>query len=148
MKTGQKGIELIKEFEGFEPKVYKCPAGYDTIGYGTVIDTAEEKYLLEKTISKEEAEVLLRKDLDYFEKCVNKLLKSSVSQNQYDAVLSFTYNCGPGNLKSSTLLKKINRDPNDPTIAAEFRRWIYADGQKLLGLQRRREREAELYFML
>ena len=76
----------------------------------------------------------------------NEVIKSSVNQNQRDALTDFAYNCGLGNLKSSTLLKKVNADPNDKTIREEFMRWTKANKIELAGLVRRRKAEADLYF--
>ena len=69
-----------------------------------------------------------------------------VSQHQFDALLSFTYNVGTGNLARSTLLKKVKANPKDPSIRGEFARWVYGGGKRLPGLVRRRKMEADLYF--
>jgi lysozyme len=144
MKTGRIGIALIKEYESFQPKMYICPGGYETIGYGTVIDIKEEEW--KAVISEQEAEELLKKVLELFERHGNKMVRSEINQHQFDALVSFTYNVGQGNLKMSTLLKKVNADPHDPTIGDEFKKWIYANGKPLNGLRKRREAEAALYF--
>ncbi len=99
-----------------------------------------------KKITEKEAETLLANDLSSYEKSVNSCVKSSINQNQFDALVSFTYNLGIGNLKSSTLLKKVNKNPDDTSIRYEFVKWIYAGGECLPGLVRRRADEAELYF--
>ena len=142
MITGAKGIELIKSFEGLYLKTYKCPAGIDTIGYGhTGIDVKPDM-----VITKEQAEDLLKKDLVFSEKQVSRLVTSDISQNQFDALVSFTFNLGSGALKKSTLLKKVNINPSDETIANEFSKWVLAGGKRLDGLVRRRKAEADLYF--
>ena len=146
MTTGKNGILLIEEFEGFRAKAYKDAVGLPTIGYGTLIDSAEEKHLLTVTITKEQAEVLLRKELAMIEKKFTIMLTSKVNQNQYDALVSFAYNLGVYNLKSSTLLKKVNANPADATIRDEFNKWTHAGGKVLDGLVRRRKAEADLYF--
>ena len=146
MTTGKNGILLIEEFEGFRSKAYKDAVGLPTIGYGTLIDSAEEKHLLTETISKEQAEVLLRKELAMIEKKFTIMVTSKVNQNQYDALVSFAYNLGVYNLKSSTLLKKVNANPSDVTIRDEFNKWTHAGGKVLDGLVRRRKAEGDLYF--
>lgn len=146
MTTGKNGILLIEEFEGFRAKAYKDAVGLPTIGFGTLIDSAEEKHLLTETISKEQAEVLLRKELAMIEKKFTIMITSKVNQNQYDALVSFAYNLGIYNLKSSSLLKKVNANPADVTIRNEFNKWTHAGGKVLEGLVRRRKAEADLYF--
>jgi lysozyme len=145
-KTSQKGLDLIRYFEGFEPKMYLCSAGAKTIGIGTVIDTKEEQWLLTAKITESQAFELLRKDVAAFEKSVNNLVQKPINQNQFDALVCFVYNIGAGALRSSTLLKKLNVNPNDPDIAVQFKKWNMAGGKVLKGLQRRRESEVKLYF--
>jgi lysozyme len=148
MKTSDSAIQLIKQFEDFSATMYFDAAGLPTIGYGTLLDTKEEEYLKTAVISRVEAERLMKKDLLPIERELVKLIRVPINQNQYDALASFCYNLGTGALKISTLLKKLNQNPNDPTIRSEFHRWIYADGKKIPGLLRRRNLEAELYFSL
>lgn len=145
MNLSEKGIELIKHFESFRSKMYTCPAGLPTIGYGTVIDTPEEQYLREKELTEQEATDLLSKEVLFYEAQVNKLVKN-VNQNQFDALVSFCFNCGPANLRTSTLLKRVKYNPNDPRIANEFNKWVHAGGKRLSGLVRRRAAESHLYF--
>jgi lysozyme len=146
MITGKKGISLIEQFEGFKSKMYKDAVGLPTIGYGTLIDTHEEQWLKTAIITKEQAEVLLRRELGTIDRQLNIMLQKTVTQNQFDALVSFCYNLGTGSLRSSTLLKKANKNPNDASIAAEFNKWINAGGKPLEGLKRRRAAEAALYF--
>ncbi|WP_309640708.1 lysozyme [Flavobacterium sp.] len=146
MITGKKGILIIEEFEGFEPKMYKDAVGLPTIGYGTLIDTKEEQWLKTAIITKDQAEVLLRRELGMIERNLNVMLKKTITQNQFDALVSFAYNLGIANLRSSTLLKKVNRNPADTTIRDEFMKWVHAGGKVLKGLQTRRKAEADLYF--
>lgn len=146
MNTGKNGILLIEQFEGFKPKMYKDAVGLPTIGFGTLIDTAEEKHLLTATITKEQAEELLRKELVMIENKLKIMVTSTLNQNQYDALVSFAYNLGINNLKASTLLKKVNLNPADPTIRTEFNKWTHAGGKVLAGLVKRRQAEADLYF--
>jgi lysozyme len=145
MKTGNKGIELIKDFEGFRGKKYLCAANMPTIGYGHVILKGEERFNT-ATISEIEGVQLLAKDLFKFEAHVKRMVKRTLTQNQFDALVSFCYNCGPANLERSTLLKKVNLNPNDKSIALEFMKWTRANGKVLAGLERRRKAEAGLYF--
>ena len=141
MKTSDKGIGLIKRFEGLRLKAYLCPAGKPTIGYGHTKDVK-----LGDVITEKEAEQLLLEDLIVVENEINKH-NLDINQNQFDALVSFVYNVGVGNFRTSTLLKKIKTDPNDKTIANEFKRWVYSNGKKLPGLVKRREEEAKLYFL-
>jgi lysozyme len=145
VKTSDRGIGLIEEFEEFSPVMYLDPVGLPTIGFGTLIDTKEEEYLLTAVINREEAETLLMAELIPIERQLEKLVKK-VNQNQFDSLASFCYNLGTGSLKRSTLLKKINLNPDDPTIRKEFDRWVHAGGMVLTGLVRRRKAEADLYF--
>lgn len=140
MKTSGQGIELIKRYEGLRLEAYRCPAGVWTIGWGhtegvkagTVIDLAE-------------AERLLEEDVAAAERCVNAD-DCALTQNRFDALVSFVFNVGTANYKKSTLRKKVLADPDDKTIADEFERWVYAKGKVLLGLMRRRADECGLYF--
>lgn len=146
MKTSQKGIELIKQFEGFRLKGYLDSVNIPTIGYGTTVYPNGEKVKLSDVISKKKAEEYLINDVKKFEDFVNKYVVSDVNQNQFDALVSFTYNVGPNNLQKSTLLKKVNKNPNDPSISKEFLKWVNAGGNKIQGLVNRRNEEAKLYF--
>ncbi|MEG0237934.1 MAG: lysozyme [Cetobacterium sp.] len=139
MKISQKGIELIKKFEGCKLESYKCPAGIWTIGYGTTKGITSGM-----KITKEKAEELLKLDVEKFEKSVLKLVKVDLNQSQFDALVSFTYNLGEGNLSSSTLLKKLNnRDYYG--ASEEFQRWNKAGVKVLNGLIKRRESERNLF---
>lgn len=147
IKIGDAGINLIKTFEGFRSAPYKCPAGIPTIGYGATFYTNGKKVTMsDKSITEVEAVSLLKSMLISFEKYVDSYCVDIINQNQFDALVSFCYNLGPSNLKSSTLIKKVNANPNDPTIRAEFMKWTKAGGRTLAGLVRRREAESNLYF--
>lgn len=141
MKTSDRGIALIKEFEGFQPVIYLCPAGKPTIGYGHVIHNET----IHAPINEEEAERLLLDDLnDRYEPDVLRLVSAELTQNQFDALVSFTYNLGASNLARSTLLKKLNA--GDYTGASEeFERWNKCNGKPLDGLSRRRRAEKQLF---
>jgi len=146
-KTGKAGIEMIKTFEGFRSAPYKCSAGVPTIGYGATFYPGGKKVTMtDPSITEEKAVELLANMLVSFEKYVDSYCRDDINQNQFDALVSFAYNLGPSNLKSSTLLKKVNANPEDETITAEFMKWVKAGGKTLKGLVRRREAESQLYF--
>lgn len=134
------GIKLIKDFEGCKLKAYKDIVGVLTIGYGhTGPDVFEGQ-----VITQEEAERLLRDDLEAFEVGVARLVKVALTENQYAALVSFAYNLGLGALGGSTLLKLLNK--GDPEGAAlEFTKWSHAGGRVVAGLVRRREAEKALF---
>ena len=146
-KLGSKGLELIKSFEGLKLKPYLCSAGVPTIGYGnTFYENKAKVTLKDSAITEQRAVELLAWSLKGFEQYVDSYCVDTITQNQFDALVSFCYNLGPANLKSSTLLKKVNANPNDPTIRTEFLKWNKAGGRALAGLTRRRTAEADLYF--
>ena len=146
-KASQKGLDLIKRFEGLKLKPYLCPANICTIGYGnTYYPSGAKVKLTDPAITKEKAEELLKFLLTSYEKGVDSFCRDDINQNQFDALTSFAYNVGVGNLQKSTLIKKVNKNPNDPTIRAEFMKWNKGGGKVLLGLTRRRQAEADLYF--
>ena len=141
MKTSSDGIALIKKWEGLRLNAYLDSVGVPTIGYG---HTGPD-VMLGQSIDMDTADMLLRDDLERFEGYVKHYVKKPLKQNQFDALVSFTYNVGPGNLANSTLLKKVNTDPKSPDIPAEFLKWNRAGGMVLNGLTKRRQDEAELY---
>lgn len=146
-KIGQKGLDLIKSFEGLYLKPYLCPANVPTIGYGnTFYENGNKVTLKDPIITEARAIELLMSELGMYEQKVDSYCIDTINQNQFDALVSFCYNVGPGNLKSSTLLKKVNVNPNDPTIRTEFLKWNKGGGKVLAGLTRRRTAEANLYF--
>lgn len=146
-KTGIKGVNLIKEFEGFRSSPYRCSANVPTIGYGnTFYPDGRKVTMTDAPITESEAVTLLQTLLKTFEQHVDSFCRDDINQNQFDALVSFCYNVGPTNLRNSTLLRKVNANPNDPTIRAEFLKWNKAAGRVLAGLTRRREAEANLYF--
>ena len=146
-KTGKAGIDMIKSFEGFRGAPYKCPAGIPTIGYGATFYTNGKKVTMsDATITEQQATELLASMLISFEKYVDSYCVDTITQNQFDALVSFAYNLGPANLKSSTLLKKVNANPEDESIRLEFMKWVKAGGKTLQGLVRRRTAEADLYY--
>ena len=146
-KTSLKGVELIKKYEGFRSKPYKCEAGVATIGYGaTYYPNGQKVKLTDPAIDEKHASLLLEAMLNPYEKAVDSYCRDDINQNQFDALVSFAYNLGNSALKSSTLLKKANANPNDKTIRNEFLKWRFAGGKELKGLINRRKDESELYF--
>jgi len=141
-----KGIELIKEFEGCKLEAYLCPAKVWTIGYGSTFYEDGSKVAQGDNITQERAERLLRNMVEEFEAKVKRLITSAVNDNQLGALTSFAFNLGVGAFKGSTLRSKVNANPNDSSIAAEFAKWNKAGGKVLAGLTRRRTAEASLYF--
>ena len=145
MIPSQNCINMIKMFEGFRAKPYKCPAGVSTIGYGSTFYSNGKKVTLkDKLITEQDATNLLTTVVTNFSSGVSKLLKIQVTQNQFDALVDFAYNVGIGNLKSSTLLKKVNAK-NFSGAALEFIKWNKADGKVLPGLTKRRTAEKDLF---
>jgi lysozyme len=133
------GIELIKRFEGLRTNAYRCPAGVWTIGYGHT-RTAKPGMM----ISHQQAEELLKKDLSFFEDAVTRLVKVPLTQGQYDALVSFAYNCGVEALRVSSLLRYLNKGEYN-LAALQFSRWTRANGKVLPGLVSRRADEYELF---
>ena len=139
MNTSAEGISLIKKFEGCELYAYQCSAGVWTIGYGHTKDVEPGMQ-----ITQEDAEEMLVEELHEYENYINKYVTAPLSQNQFDAMVSWVYNLGPANLKASTLLKVLNAEDYDE-VPAQIRRWNKAGGEILDGLIRRREAEARLF---
>ena len=148
MEINKAGKDLIKRFEGCKLKAYKCPAGVWTIGYGNTFYEDGTKVKEGDVITQERAEELFDIIIDDFAKKVDALIKSNVSENNFSALVSFAYNVGMGNFQRSTLLRKVNANPKDPSIRAEFMKWTRANDKVLNGLVRRREAEAKLYEQL
>lgn len=146
MKLNEEGYKLIQEFEGLKLSAYRCSAGVPTIGYGNTVYENGSKVKMGDKITKERANTLFKLFADKFAADVLKLIKSKVSQNQFNALVSFAYNVGIGNLKNSTLLKKVNINPDDETIEIEFLKWVNAGGKRVQGLVNRRVAESKLYF--
>lgn len=136
----QQGIDLIKHFEGFSSTVYICPSGLPTIGYGHLIKKREAY----TSITEDEAEELLRHDVQVAEKAVLRLINVPLTDGQFDALVSFTFNLGSGSLQSSTLRRVVNRNDHCE-VPTQLRRWVWSNGKKLKGLQLRRKAESTLY---
>lgn len=144
MKTSNAGLNLIKGFEGKRLNAYDDGVGVWTIGFGTIKYPNGARVRKGDACTEQQAEDYLRNDLAKFEAAINKLVKVPLTQNQFDALASFTYNLGETNLANSTLLKKLNK--SDYQGAAEqFLRWNKAGGKVMKGLVRRREAERALF---
>ena len=146
MKTSQAGINLITEFEGCKLEAYLDSVKVPTIGYGSTRYVNGTSVKLGDVITLKGAKDLFTSTLPKYETSVNSLVKSTINQNQFDALVSFCYNLGALALSGSTLLKKVNLNPNDISIEQEFNKWVFAGSQKLEGLIKRRQSEANLYF--
>ena len=139
LKTSQEGISLIKSFEGCELTAYRCSADVPTIGYGHTAGVSDGD-----TCTQEEAETMLAEDLVEFEDYVKNYVESELQQNEFDALVAWTYNLGPANLKESTMLKELNSG-NFEEVPRQMKRWNRAGGEVLDGLIRRREAESRLF---
>lgn len=139
MKTSKNGLDLIKKYEGCRLTAYKCPSGIWTIGYGHTNGVKKGQ-----KISQKQAEIFLKEDIKKFENGVKKAVFVPLTQNQFDALVSFCYNCGLGAFKTSTLRKKLNAK-DYKGASNEFLRWNKANGVILSGLTRRRKAEKALF---
>jgi GH24 family phage-related lysozyme (muramidase) len=148
MNIGNKGLRLIKEFEGCKLTAYICPAGIWTIGIGSTRYSDGSAVKRGQTLANEEAALLLlSKTLASYEHAVNAI-KVDLTQNEFDALVSLTYNIGARNLANSTLVKMLKAGDSKAEIAKQFLRWDKAGGKPLAGLTRRRNAEAELFLTL
>lgn len=146
LKLSAEGLRLIKSFEGYHTKLpdgrctaYRCPAGVWTIGYGCT-----EGIKPGMVWTEQEALAALDRELDKFEAAVNHLVTVSINQNEFDALVSFAYNCGEGALARSQILKRLNREDRVGAASA-FASWNKGGGRVLKGLVSRRAREASLF---
>lgn len=145
MRTLNKAtISLIKSFEGLVLKAYKDAVGVWTIGYGHTSMAGPPDVKAGMILTEQAAEALLVSDLKKYQAMVDRNVKVALNDNQYGALVSFTYNLGEGNLKSSTLLKKVNAK-DFIGASKEFAKWDKAGGKVLKGLTRRRAAEASLF---
>lgn len=146
MKTNAAGVALIKEFEGFVPRWYLDPVGVWTIGYGHTDAAGSPKRATSPNLVLTEAEAtaILQRDLVQYEDAVKRAVRVPINENQFAALVSFTYNLGAGSLGRSTLLRKLN-DGDYAGAADEFPRWNKAGGRVLNGLVRRRAAERDLF---
>ena len=147
MKLTEKGINLIKEFEGLRLTAYQDSVGKWTIGYGNTFYEDGTTVKQGDKITQKRADSLFRMIVDKFADQVRNALinPNRVSDSQFSAMVSLAYNIGIGAFKGSTLLRKVNINPCDSTIPDEFPRWNNAGGKVLAELTRRRKAEADLY---
>lgn len=141
-----KALPIIKKFEGLRLTSYLCPSGLATIGYGATFYENGSRVQLGEKITIDRADSLLLMQVKLFETEVKRTVKSALNENQLGALVSFCFNIGGAAFSKSTLAKKANANPNDPSIRAEFMRWTRGGGKVLPGLVRRREAEANLYY--
>ena len=153
MKASDTLYKLVKGFEGYRLEAYKDSAGVWTIGHGTIMYPDGKRVKEGDTITPIFADACLRWEVDMKTKSVAAFVSNAIlTQNQFDALVSFAYNVGVGALESSTLLKKVIKNPSDPTIRDEFMKWNKVTDPKtkkkipILGLTKRRQKEADLYF--
>lgn len=139
MNISAEGKALIKKFEGCKLEAYRCAAGVWTIGYGTIKNVERGQ-----TITQQQADDMFDHEMKEYETYVNTAVTVPLSQNQFDALVSWVFNLGNGNLQASTMLKVINSGDH-AGVPAQIKRWNKAGGKVLDGLIRRREAEALLY---
>ena len=139
MNISEEGLSLIKKFEGCELKAYRCSANVLTIGYGHTKGVEEDQ-----EITQEEAEEMLASELGEYEGYINDMVECDLEQHQFDALVAWVYNLGPTNLRSSTMLKRLNANDLDD-VPNQIKRWDKAGGKVLQGLVRRREAEALMF---
>ena len=142
MKTSQRGIDFIKEFEGFSAVRYICSAGKTTLGIGHVIRPGE---VFPDTLSESGADALLARDLERFETDMLEAIEVDLNQNEFDAIISLAFNCGAHAIANSTLMKLLNGGASREQCALQFLRWDKANGKPLPGLTRRRKAEMEMF---
>jgi len=155
--TSEKGIQLIKHFEGCHLKPYLCPALLWTVGYGHVLYPEQNRLPLAQRKSynlkiehfrnweQSEVDALLKQDLQRFERGVLRYITVPLKQNEFDALVSFSFNLGLGTLQRSSIRSKLNRGDKEGAIETLLK-YCRAGGKILKGLQRRRAAEADLFF--
>jgi lysozyme len=147
MTLNDKGYQLIAKHEGLRLSPYLCPANVPTIGYGNTFYPSGKKVTMQdKPITQATAMWMLKETANKFAQDVDKLVTSNITQNQFNALVSFAFNLGSAALGRSTLLRKVNLNPKDTSITQEFMKWNKAGGRVLSGLTKRRADEAALYF--
>jgi lysozyme len=147
MKLDDSGYKLIQGFEGLSLVPYLCSAKVATIGYGATFYPSSKKVTMQDApISLATAKWMFKETADKFAADVNKMIKANINQNQFNAIVCLAYNIGLAGLAKSSLLKKVNVNPSDPTITNSFMIWNKAGGKVLNGLTKRRAIEAKLYF--
>ena len=145
MHINERGIEIVKSFEGISLKPYLCPASVWTVGHGATVGSDGRPIDPDmEPITEDEAEALLLRDLETSEGWVSRLIKTALTENQFSALTSFTFNVGAGALQRSTLRMKLNRGEVQGA-ADEFPKWKFANKRILAGLVRRRAAERALF---
>lgn len=143
MQLSKAGLRFIANMEGFRSLPYVCPAGKLTIGFGHLV-TPVEKEKFKDGITRQQGEALLEADVQRYVVAVNKLVTHSLSQAQFDALVSFVYNVGITAFASSTLRKRLNEGKVDEA-ANEFGKWVNGGGKRLPGLVKRRFLEKAMF---
>ncbi len=146
MRLNDKGYNFIKSYEGLRLTSYLCPAGKWTISYGCTFYPNGEEVIRGQRITEEYADEIFKVVADRFAVKVLDKIKQPITQNQFNALVSFAYNCGMGNFINSTLLRLVNINPNDGMIAKEFMKWNRSGGKVLKGLTNRRIAESSMYY--
>jgi lysozyme len=146
MKVNSEGYALLKKFEGCVLKAYRCPANVWTIGFGNTFYEDGTKVKEGDVITQQRADELAKFIVEQFATSIRAMIKQPLNENQFSACVSLAYNIGTGGFKKSSVLRKLNVNPLDPTIADSFRLWNKGGGVVLKGLVRRREAEIALYF--
>jgi len=146
MQVNAEGYALIKKFEGCRLKAYRCPANVLTIGYGNTFYEDGMKVKEGDIITQQRAEELAKFIIDQFAVTIAPFILQPLTDNQLSACVSLAYNIGTAGFKRSSVFKKLNINPQDPTIADSFRLWNKGGGKVLAGLVKRREAEIQLYF--
>lgn len=139
-------MPIIRKYEGLRLRAYICPSGLATIGYGATFYENGSRVQMGDVITIERADKLLHMQVKLFADEVKRVVNSEINENQLGALTSFCFNVGGAAFGKSTLAKKVNKNPNDPTIRDEFMRWTRGGGKVLPGLVKRREEEANLYY--
>ena len=146
MKVNAEGYALLKKFEGCVLKAYRCPANVWTIGFGNTFYEDGTKVKEGDVITQQRADELAKYIVEQFATSIRAMIKQPLNENQFSACVSLAYNIGTGGFKKSSVLRKLNVNPTDQTIADSFRLWNKGGGGVLKGLVRRREAEIALYF--
>lgn len=145
-QLSDKGIDEIVKSEGLRLEAYLDTAKIPTIGIGATRYFGGSRVKMGDKITVSQAYGYFRHDIKWAEKAVDDLTVDTLNQNQFDALVSFVYNVGMTAYRNSTLRKRINKDPGDPSIRQEFNKWVMSGGKVTQGLVNRRKREADMYF--
>lgn len=144
MRVNEAGLALIRAYEGFRAKAYRCPAGILTIGYGHTSMAGPPDVRVGMTVSKKQAEDILAADVAIFASEISRFIKADLNDNQFAALVSFSYNVGVGAFRSSSVLAAVNRSDFD-SVPRRLNLWVKAGGRVLPGLVKRRASEGQLF---